>query len=586
MDNFDVTGDNQIGAASTVIVGNISSTIDSVSGQQRHVEGIFDKAFSLVEQHCFLSMPEPYGQEGFTDPYIVTFIRETGEVLSIKRNWKEEDVNRKKRIWYSHYLYVPAFGFYGAGLFHLLGNFQVTLTSVIRSLVDAGQFANLQGGLKLKGLRILGDNAAISPGEWREVESAVQDISKALFPIPYKEPSQVLLAMLQWLDGRAGAFADSTEKIIADSTNYGPVGTTMALLEASMKLFSAIHKRVHYSQEQDLKLLAEVNYEYMPPEYPYDVPGAERNVFKEDFDPRIVNIIPVSDPNITSNAHRLAIAQAKLQAALQSPAIHDMKKVYREFYLAVGVDDIDALVAPDPQAQPLSPLEDIMMLTAGKPIKAFTGQDHKSHVEFKMTWLQDPLVGGGAQTMSQFAPLVMANIREHQILQLQEQIGGIIAQQQQPGQLDPKIVAQIQAEAAAQVLKANQALAQTLGGNQPLELIAQAEMLKAETERNRVEHVKVKDLADLSIKAQKVDIDRVEAMLKAKGMGEEAKIAQFRAGLDAVKLGLDNLMQEANLNQNTSKQKGSELQSLQKQQQQQRAITMNNNNNNNNKRKK
>lgn len=539
----DITGDSFVGGSSSVVIEDVTNATNRAAGMS-HVDGTFSKEFSLCEQHCFLSLPRPFGQSGFTDPYIVTFIRDTGEILSIRRNWDEDSKTRAKIIWFSHYLYVPSFGFYGAGLFHLLGNFQVTLTSIIRSLVDAGQFANLQGGLKLKGLRITGDNSAIAPGEWRETESPIQDISKALFPLPYKEPSQVLLAMLQWLDGRAGSFADSTEQVVSDSTNYGPVGTTVALLEASMKLFSAIHKRIHYSQEQDLKLLARVNHDYMPDEYPYDVSGGERNVFKSDFDPKVVDVIPVSDPNVTSNAHRLSLAQTKLQAALQSPNIHNLKKVYRNFYLALGEENIDEFMTPDTQAAPLSPLEDIITLNDGKPIKAFPGQDHKAHVEFKSTWLMDPVVGGQSPTMQQFVPLVQANIREHQLMQLSEQIGGMV--NQVPGaDQDPKLLAQIQAQAAAEVFKANQALAASFGSDEPMQMIAQAELMKATTEKDRVAHVKTKDLADLSIKAQKVDIDRFEAMLKSRELGINADVEQFKNGLHAVKLGLDNLMREA-----------------------------------------
>lgn len=547
-DEIDVSGDFQVMGESNVTIDRITQATNTASGQQ-YIDGTFDKAFQLVEMHCYLSLPSPYGTSGHTDPYIVTFIKDTGEILCIKRNWDEDDINRNKKIWFSHYLYVPSFGFYGAGLFHLLGNFQVTLTSVVRSLVDAGQFANLQGGLKLKGVRITGDNTAIAPGEWRETESALQDISKALFPLPYKEPSQVLFALLQWMDGRAGAFADSTEQVVQDSTNYGPVGTTVALLEASMKLFSAIHKRVHFSQEQDLKLLQQVNFDYMPDEYPYDVPGGEKEVFKTDFDPKTVNVVPVSDPNVISNAHRLAIAQTKLQAAMQAPQIHNLKHVYRQFYLALGEENIDDLIAPDAQAQPLSPLEDILAIVQGKPIKAFMGQDHKAHVEFKMTWLQDPLVGGASQTMQSFVPHIMANIREHQLIHYQEQINGLQAEQGTPPNADPKVIAQIQAQAAAEIKKANEALASTLGGNEPMQMIAQAEMLKAQTESERVKHVKVKDLADLSIKAQKVDIDRVEAMLKAKEMGTNAQIEQFKAGTNAVQMGLQNLLREHEINQ-------------------------------------
>lgn len=560
-DNFDVSGDYSVGGNGVVFQTGPTQAIDQAVGQVQ-VAGMYNKVFTLVEQHCFLALPAPFGRKDSTDPYIVTFVEDTGEVLSIKRNWKENDINRKKRVWYTHYPYVPGFGFYGLGLFHLLGNFQLTLTSVIRSLVDAGQFANLQGGLKLKGLKIVGDNAAIAPGEWKEVESALQDISKALFPLPYKEPSQVLFSLLQWLDQRSGNFADSTEQILADSTNYGPVGTTTALLEASMKLFSAIHKRTHYAQEQDLRMLAEIFFDYMPDEYPYDVPGETRTVFKTDFDPKDVTVIPVSNPNVTSNAHRISLAQTKLQAAMQAPHIHNLKTIYRRFYLALGEEDVDSIVPPDAEATQLSPMEDIMAMVQGKPIKAFPGQDHKAHVEFKATWLQDPLVGGASPTMKQLAPQVMANMREHQMLQMQEQVMGAV--QQAGGQLAPEVLAQVQAEAFKQVAKANEALSQMLGGNDPLQIVAQAEMLKAQTESERVKHVKVKDLADLSLRAQELDIDRFLAQVKGKEMNMNAEMNQFKNGLEAVRLGIDNLMQEAAANDKSSESKVKQQGLLQK----------------------
>lgn len=543
---FDITGENQVGGGGTFYQNPVSQQADKSIGHVHINDPNEGKIFSLIEQHCYLALPSPLGEIGYTDPFIVTFLKETGEILSIRRNWKEQDINKQKRIWYSHYSYVPGFGFYGFGLFHLLGNFQVTLTSVVRSLVDAGQFANLQGGLKLKGLRIVGDNSAIAPGEWKEVETALQDISKALFPLPYKEPSQVLFQLLQWLDQRAGAFADSTEQVIGDSTNYGPVGTTVALLEASMKLFSAIHKRTHLAQERDLKLLAEINFEYMPEEYPYDVPGETKSVLKTDFDPRVVNVIPVSNPNVTSNAHRMAVAQTKLQAAMQSPQIHNMKKVYRDFYLALGEEDIDGLIPPDQQAAPLSPLEDIIALNQGKPIKAFTGQDHRAHVEFKAAWMQDGIVGGQSPTLKTLVPHVLANIKEHQILQFQEQIQGIVEAQGIAND-DPKVVAQVQAEAAKEVKTANEALASMLGGEDPLQTIAQAEMMKAQTEKDRVAHIKVKDLASLALQAQKIDIDRVLAMLKGKELGADVQLNQFKTGLEAVQQGIDNLLREAEM---------------------------------------
>lgn len=541
VDGQDVHGDFQVGGDGTFFNTTVDQGIQEQTGL-RYVDGQYGKIFTLCEQHVYLTLPEPYGSGYIADPYIVVFDKDSGEVLKICRNWKEGDVNRKKRIWYTHYLYVPGFGFYGLGLYHLLGNFQLTLTTIIRSLVDSGQFANLQGGIKLKGLRILGDGGAVAPGEWKEAESAIQDISKALFPFPYKEPSQTLFALLQWLDQRAGSFADSTEQVVGDSTNYGPVGTTVALLEASMKLFSAIHKRTHYSQENDLKLLAELDYEYLPSEYPYEVPGEEKSIFKQDFDPKVVDVIPVSSPNITSAAHRINLAQTKLQAALQAPQIHNLKKAYRDFYYAIGTDDVDDLLPPDQTAQPLDPLGDIQAIVMGHPIKAFPGQDHENHVKFKLSWLSDPVVGGKSMTMQQFVPLVLANIREHQLAKFQEQIQGLTQ-----GQTDPKVLAQVQAQAAQEVIKANQALASITNGDDPMHMIAQAEVMKAQTEAERVKHVKVKDLADLSLKAQELDIKRVNAAIKGKEVGADAQLSQFQAAVNAVQQGIQNLLKETEI---------------------------------------
>ena len=256
-----------------------------------------DQQYVLLEQHCYLEL-EDYPT---ACPYIVTIEESTQKVLSIRRNWNEDDKNKEKKMFFTHYRFVPGFGFYGLGLIHFLGNLTMSATAAMRSLIDAGQFANLPGGFKAKGVRVVGDNDPIAPGEFKEVEATGMDLSKSIVPLPYKEPSSTLFQMMQFTAAAGQKFADTTEQVITEGSNYGPVGTTMALLEASSKFFSAIHKRLHKSQKDEFKILARINYESLPNEYPYDVPGISENVFRKDFDGR-VDVVPVSDPNIPSSA--------------------------------------------------------------------------------------------------------------------------------------------------------------------------------------------------------------------------------------------------------------------------------------------
>jgi hypothetical protein len=325
---------------------DLQHKIDSIIGvNTENTEG-----FTVVEQHVFLDLP------GFEDelplPYIVQVDKESETVLAIRRNWHQNKNKYKKREWYSHYGFVPSFGFHNLGLVHLLGNFQKTLTAVLRSLVDAGQFANLQGGFKSKTMRILGGNEPLAPGEFRDVENYGGDITKAFAPLPFKEPSQTLFALLQFIEARGQKFADSTEQVIADSTNYGPVGTTMALLDASTKFFSSVHKRFHAAQKKEFHILSELNYDILPPDpeqITFNLPNQELRVQREDFNDRI-DILPVSDPNISSNAHRMTLASTKIQAAQQAPQIHNMREIYKEFYKAMGVHDVNKLVPPAEEA--------------------------------------------------------------------------------------------------------------------------------------------------------------------------------------------------------------------------------------------
>ena len=306
-----------------------------------------DPQYVLLEQHLYLDIPDPECQEGEFAPYIVTVEQESRQVLSIRRNYKANDANKEKRMHFVHYKFVPGFSFYGLGLIHFLGNLTLTATAAMRSLVDAGQFANLPGGFKAKGVRMVGDNEPIAPGEFKEVEATGIDLQKAIVPLPYKEPSSVLYNMLGFVTAAGQKFADSTEQIVSDAASYGPVGTTMALIEASSKFFSGIHKRLHKSQRDEFKIIAEIDYDYLPVEYPYDVPNASREIFKKDFD-GAVDVIPVSDPNIPSNAHRMMLANMALQMAQQSPpGMFNLEALNRTILNAANMPNIEEIL---PQA--------------------------------------------------------------------------------------------------------------------------------------------------------------------------------------------------------------------------------------------
>ena len=346
-----------------------------------------DPQYVLLEQHCYLEIDEPNAEEGIALPYIVTLEEQSKNILCIRRNYKSDDPNQEKITHFVHYRFVPGFGFYGFGLMHFLGNLTMSATAAMRSLIDAGQFANLPGGFKAKGVRMVGDNDPISPGEFKEVESTGMDLAKAIVPLPYKEPSSTLFQMLGFVTQAGQKFADSTEQIVSEASSYGPVGTTMALLEASSKFFSAIHKRLHKAQRDEFRILARIDYDYLPSEYPYDVPFESRSIYKSDFDGR-VDVIPVSDPNIPSNAHRLMIAQMAMQMAQQSPpGMFNLEALSRTILSAANMPNLEEILPPKQKPQPLDPVSDIMAATKGMPIAAFPGQNHDAHIQVKMAFI-------------------------------------------------------------------------------------------------------------------------------------------------------------------------------------------------------
>jgi hypothetical protein len=498
----------------------ISSKINTILGMSPTTDE--DPQYVLLEQHCYMECEEDSEyEEGVALPYIVTMEEETRKILSIRRNYRADDRTRQKIMHFVHYKFVPGFGFYGLGLIHFLGNLTMTATAAMRALVDAGQFANLPGGFKAKGVRIVGDNDPIAPGEFKEIEATGMDLTKSIVPLPYKEPSATLFQMLNFVTATGQKFADSTEQVISDAASYGPVGTTMALLEASSKFFSAIHKRMHKTQKDEFKILADINHEYLPNEYPFEMPGVSRTIMKQDFDGRI-DIIPVSDPNIPSNAHRMMLAQMALQLAQQSPpGMFNMEELNRTILNAANMPNLDQILPPKKKPVPLDPMSDIQAASRGLPIAAFPGQNHDAHIQIKMAFLQDP-TSGKNPAMQRVVPILQANVQEHVVMKYQEQLQGVaqgLMQNLPPEQQQmPNVAEMAMAQAAQQVLNANQAM----GKQQSPE----AQMVDIEKQRLNIEQQKLqatlaKDAATAALKNRELDIDEMEMQVKAVTEGQK-----------------------------------------------------------------
>ena len=497
---------------------SLSSKMDTILGLSPTQDS--DPQYTLLEQHCYLEIEEDYAL-----PYIITVEEQSREILSIRRNYQKDDKKQEKISHFVHYRFVPGFGFYGFGLMHFLGNLTMTATAAMRSLVDAGQFANLPGGFKAKGVRLVGDNEPISPGEFKEIEATGVDLSKAIIPLPYKEPSSTLFQMLGFVTQAGQKFADSTEQIVSDAASYGPVGTTMALLEASSKFFSSIHKRLHHSQREEFKILARIDYDYLPMEYPYEVPFAEQSVFKKDFDGR-VDVIPVSDPNIPSNAHRMMIAQMALQMAQQSPpGMFNIEELNRTILNAANMPNLEKILPPKKKPQPMDPVSDIMSATKGIPIAAFAGQNHDAHIQTKMAYLQDPM-NGANPIMARIKPILEANIQEHSVMKYQEQISGVT---KMAGQQNPQAVEMAMAQAAQQVLNANQAMGMAQSPEQQMVALEQA---KVELEKEKLKMSSAKNSAEAALESQKLEIEEMKLLKDSAVAGQTAMMKKQKGDMD------------------------------------------------------
>ena len=382
--------------------------VGEVEGVDQYGDEAQDEVMTLLEMHVYENFEDEDAEVAI--PYVVTIDYDNENVVSIRRNWHEDDERKVRREWFVSYKFLPGLGFYGFGLYHLIGGLGKAATGSLRALLDSAAFANMQGGFKLRG-RVSGGEMQVNPGEFVDLDATVDDVNKAIMPLPFKEPSGSLFQLLGFIVDAGQRFASTADLNVGDVNPNAPVGSTVALIEQGSKSFSAIHKRLHYSQGQEFKLISSLNAENLPDQFTFSLIGGSSEIFAADFNDRI-DVLPVSDPNIFSTAQRIAQAQSVLQMAQSAPEMHDMYEAYKRMYEAIRIPNIDEILLKPEDAPRLDPIDENVATMYGKPIKAFPEQDHDSHIAVHMQFIQDPSLAGnpGAKAMQ---PILVAHIAEH-----------------------------------------------------------------------------------------------------------------------------------------------------------------------------
>jgi hypothetical protein len=425
----------------------VRQKVDDLQGTSRTYS---DEIYTILEMHIDLDLEgfedmSPDGEPtGIAIPYIVTLDEGSGHILSIRRNFEEDVGLAKKQQYFVHYKFMPGLGFYGFGLIHMIGGLGRAATSILRQLIDAGTLANLPAGFKARGVRVRNDDEPLQPGEWRDIDAPGGNIRDAIIPLPYKEPSATLAQLLGALIEGGRRFVSLADQQTGDTNAAAPVGTTVAMLERGMKVMSAIHKRLHYSQRQEFRILARIFRDNLPPEYPYDVEGGNRMIKAEDFDDRI-DVVPVSDPNIFSMAQRVTLAQTQLQLAQSNPEVHNLHAAYRRMYQALEVQNIDEILPPPPEPQPLDPAIENARALMGEILTTFPEQNHEIHIRIHMAFMKTPLVMTSPQVMGTFYSHIMEHVSQKARKMVQAEIEGLISQAQlasQGGAINPEAAQQ------------------------------------------------------------------------------------------------------------------------------------------------
>ena len=521
----------EAGFYSDVDLGDPTYELDDIEKQKAEEMGmsaIQDDRFRILEMHVDLDLKgyehkDKKGKPtGIALPYVVTVEKGTQKVLAIRRNWYEGDKLHMKRQHFVHYQYIPGFGFYGYGLIHLIGGYAKSATMLIRQLVDAGTLSNLPGGLKSRGLRIKGDDTPIAPGEFRDVDVPSGSIRDNILPLPYKEPSQVLYTLFQNIVQEGRQFASAGDMKVSDMSAQAPVGTTLAILERTLKVMGAVQARMHYSMRQEFRLLKAIIADYTPDEYDYEPIEGSRKAKKADYD--MVAVIPVSDPNAATMAQKIVQYQAALQLAQTAPQLYNLPLLHRQMIEVLGIKNAAKLVPIEDDATPTDPVQENQNALTGKPMKAFLEQDHQAHIAVHTSMLQNPKIMALVQSTPQGQAIqaaMMAHINEHLAFayrtEVEKNIGLLLPTEEQEKNMTPEVAAQV-AQLAAQASMRMTQQAQAQAAQQQAQQQAQDPIIQMQQQELQIK------MQELQLKAQK---QQIEAAAKADQL--EIEIARIAA---------------------------------------------------------
>ena len=560
---------------------NVLDEIEKKIAEKLGFRASTDDRFKVLEMHCHLDLEgfehtDKHGEPtGIALPYVVTIEKSNGQVLAIRRNWDPDDKTHQKRQHFVHYGYIPGFGFYHFGLIHLIGAFAKSGTSILRQLVDAGSLSNLPGGFKTRGLRVKGDDTPIAPGEFRDVDVPSGAMKDNIMPLPYKEPSQTLMALLNQIVEEGRRFASSGDLKASDMSSQAPVGTTLAILERTLKVMSAIQARIHYSMKQEFKLLKKIIADYAPEDYSYQPTSGSRKARKSDYD--MVNIIPVSDPNAATMSQKVVQYQAALQLSQTAPQLYNLPYLHRQMLEVIGIKNLEKLVPLPEDMKPTDPVTENVNALKNKPLKAFIGQDHQAHIQIHMAAMNDPKI---KQTIGQNpqAPIMIqamqAHITEHVGLEYMRQMQmsmGINIPYSDDDDPDFHVtpeqemeIARLAVPAAQNLLQQNQtAVAAQQAQQAAQDPIVQMQMKELQLKAQEID-IKQKKLAmDAAGKADQIEIEkmRIAAQKEIAGMQVGAKTASDKANLAAkqelegMKLGHQIGNSKAQMNQQRQSEK-------------------------------
>jgi hypothetical protein len=547
---------------------NVLDEVEKKIAEKLGFRAVQDDRFKILEMQTNLDLPgfehqdEEGNMTGMALPYVITIEKSNGTVLSIRRNWREGDETYQKRKHIVHYGYIPGFGFYCFGLIHLIGAYAKSGTSIIRQLVDAGSLSNLPGGFKTRGLRVKGDDTPIAPGEFRDVDVPSGAMKDNIMPLPYKEPSQVLYSLLNTIVEEGRRFANTADLQVSDMSAAAPVGTTLAILERTLKVMSAVQARVHYSLKQELKLLKEIIADNAPSDYDYEPETGSRKARKSDYDN--VDVIPVSDPNAATLAQKIVQYQAALQLAQTAPQYYNMPLLHRQMMEVIGIKNVQKVIPLPEDQKPQDPVTENQNILMQKPVKAFAYQDHQAHITVHMAAMTDPkiaaLLGQNPQAQA-LQGAMMNHINEHlgwaYRVQIEQQLGmNLPPMNDETGEdihMDPEVEARLApllAQAATQLLSQNQAQAtQQQAQQQAQDPIIQMQQQELQIKQAEQQRKAQKDQADIQLRKQQQDIERERIANQTRLQGEKQSMD---TKMDAVKLAMEHQKDKKELAVNTA----------------------------------